>query len=589
MYSTEFNSLNKQQLQAVNFVTGPSIILAGAGSGKTRVLVYKVLNLIQTKRVSPKNIVMITFTNKAAGEMKKRILKWESRPLGFIGTFHSFCALFLRRNAQYSGIKSDFIIFDEDDKEGLIKSVLKDMDIRSLTLSYVLHTISIAKNQLVSPHTFTTYFPGYQNNCIAEVYAEYQKKLKQVNALDFDDLIMKTVETLQKEKIVHEYIQEQYTYLFVDEFQDTNYAQYILSKLLAERKKNITVVGDFSQSIYSWRGADVQNLEKFQRDFPEAKLFYLDQNYRSTKPILDFAHLVISKNSGHPVLHLRTNKKKGEEILIKEVDSGEEEAHFIVSEIERFRETFAYSDVAILYRINAQSRIFEEVFLQYDIPYLLIGGVRFYERKEIKDVLSYLRLVINPKNTLAQERLRKLGKKRWKSFQEKLLLIQKSMAKLTTVELIERIFSLSDYLTLYDQNDPEDYTRLENIKELKSVAITHPNIHEFLQQIALVESEYSDGEKKKKGGDGVKLMTLHQAKGLEFPVVFLVGVEEGILPYSKSIEDQYQLEEERRLMYVGITRAKERLYITHSRRRFIFGRLIQSIPSRFIAEEDIEW
>lgn len=589
MRKIEFNTLNKAQLQAVSHTTGPSIVLAGAGSGKTRVLVSKALYLITQEKIFPDEIVMITFTNKAAAEMKKRIEKAGHGRLGFVGTFHSFCASLLRKYAGRLGYGPDFVIFDDDDREALLKQIIKEKDIERMTASYLSHLISAAKNQLISPDKFTTFFPQERAAQVAQIYSIYQARLKKNNAFDFDDLIMKVVELLRIDAEVRSLIHKKYTQILIDEFQDTNYAQYSLARLLSEESMDITVVGDFSQSIYSWRGADIANLEKFQTDFPNAAVFELEQNYRSTPPILDFAYTVISKNNGHPILKLFTEKNGGEDIAIKQMQNEEEEALFVVAEIERLQDTYDYKDFAVLYRINAQSRALEEALLQYGLPYMLIGGIRFYERKEIKDILSYMRLIINPDNEVAQERIMKLGKRKWSEFMEKSKSIRDGVEKKDTEGLMEEIFSATNYLALYNEKDPEEYSRLENIKELKSVANSYPNINDFLEQIALVESEYSEGEKKKKGEDGVRMMTLHQAKGLEFPVVFMVGVEEGILPHSRSVMDHFKLEEERRLMYVGVTRAKERLFITHARRRFLFGRRIESAPSRFIAEENEEW
>jgi DNA helicase-2/ATP-dependent DNA helicase PcrA len=589
MHKVEFNSLNPEQLAAVSYTDGPSVVLAGAGSGKTRVLIYKVLYLITKKHIPPNEIVMITFTNKAAAEMKKRIEKAGYGRLGFVGTFHSFCASLLRRYAGRLGYGPDFVIFDDDDQTSLFKTIIKEQDIERMTASYLSHLISAAKNQLITPDKFVTFFPGEKAHEVAKIYATYQARLKKNNAFDFDDLIMKVVELFRKDDEVRALLHEKYTQILIDEFQDTNYAQYSLARLLSEESMDITVVGDFSQSIYSWRGADIRNLEKFQEDFSNAKIFELEQNYRSTPPILDFAYNVISKNNGHPILKLFTDKNGGEDIKIKQMQNEEEEALFVVAEIERLQDKYDYKDFAVLYRINAQSRALEEALLQYGLPYMLIGGIRFYERKEIKDILSYMRLVINPDNEVAQERIMKLGKRKWGEFVERAEAIRKDLDKKDTEGLMEEIFSATNYLALYSERDPDEYSRLENIKELKSVANSYPNINDFLEQIALVESEYSEGEKKRKGEDGVRLMTLHQAKGLEFPVVFMVGVEEGILPHSRSTFDHFQLEEERRLMYVGVTRAKERLILTHARRRFLFGRRMESAPSRFIAEENEEW
>jgi len=583
-----FNGLNPQQKEAVSYAVGSSIILAGAGSGKTRVLIYKVVNLIKNHHVLPSSIVMITFTNKAAAEMRERIEKQipKEERLGFIGTFHSFCARLLRIDGEKIGIERNYNIFDESDQLHIIKMILKEKDISKFTPSYYLNRISSCKNQMIPPEKFLEIFSDYVAPETFTVYKEYQKELKDNKALDFDDLLIKAIELLTFNQIVREKYQNKYRFFLVDEFQDTNLVQYQLTKLLADKYKNITVVGDFSQSIYSWRGADIGNLEKLQKDFPNCKVFHLETNYRSTQTILDFAYSVITKNRTHPVLHLKTKNDKGEEILFLEVDNEQDEAIFVAEEIQKLSLLHDPSQIAVLYRTNAQSRIMEEALLHYGIPYLLVGGTRFYERKEIKDVLAYLRLLINPQEKVAKERLQKLGKTRWKNFQEAHGQLAEEQSKFTTEELIEKVFQATKYLELYNPKDEEDYNRLENIRELKSVAIRFPNLVDFLEQVALVESEYFENEKKSGKKDGVRLMTLHQAKGLEFDCVFIAGVEEGILPHSRSSDDHFQIEEERRLFYVGITRARQKLYITNARRRFIFGRRNYAMKSRFLMDDD---
>ncbi len=581
------DSLNKKQKQAVMHTDGPAVILAGAGSGKTRVLIHKVLYLIE-KGVDPKSIVMITFTNKAAQEMKERIRKFLGKEavLGYVGTFHSFCCMLLRREGHNLGIESNFSIYDDDDQLTIIKNILKKKENKRLTPSFVQYRISAAKNQLVTPGRYLEFFSEYTAPAVAEVYTEYQKELIKNQAVDFDDLIMYVVTLFTQHQPVLEKYQERYKYLLVDEFQDTNYAQYALTKLLAAKFQNVTVVGDFSQSIYSWRGADIRNLEKFKEDFPDTKEYYLEENYRSTQNILDFAFDVIEKNQTHPVLKLYTTNDSGEEIEINECENEQDEAVFISNEIKKLARNGSYMDCAVLYRTNAQSRVIEEAFLHFGIPYTLVGGTRFYERKEVKDILSYLRLFANPQDEVARERIIKIGKRRWDNFKLFYMETKENYSNIPTVELIESIFKATGYLDLYNADDPEDYSKLENIKELKSVAVRFPNILDFLEQVALVESEYSEGEKK--GGrnrNGVRLMTLHQAKGLEFPYVFISGVEEGILPHIRSLQDLFQLEEERRLFYVGITRAQKRLYITYTLRRFIFGRRNDSRKSRFLGGE----
>lgn len=584
-----FKELNIEQKNAALHINGPSVILAGAGSGKTRVLVYKVLNLILYHNTSPSLIIMITFTNKAASEMKTRINMYlqnrEKSSLGFVGTFHSFCAYILRKSGHNIGINNNFIIYDNNDSINLIKKILKENNTERITPSYVLNKISSAKGQLIDYKRYGDVFGDYNAEEIAEIYLKYEKQKQKNNALDFDDLIMKTVQLFIKKNLVLEKYQKKFKYILVDEFQDTNYSQYTLTRLLGEKYQNVTVVGDFSQSIYSWRGADIRNLEKFNEDFPESKTFSLVQNYRSTQNILDFAHSIISKNETHPVLDLFTENKKGEDVEIHESENEEYETLYIVSEINNLKQKLQLNSFAVLYRTNAQSRIIEESFLHYGIPYVLIGGTRFYERREIKDILSYLRLFINPKDELAKDRIIKLGKRRWEKFSKFYKKTKKQVFKIPTVELMEQIFQETGYIQKYNSDNQEDYARLENINELKSVAMSFSQVDKFLEQVALVESEYFEGEKQ--GKDGVRLMTLHQAKGLEFPVVFIAGVEEGILPHARSIEDYFQLEEERRLFYVGVTRAQKKLYITYAKKRFIFGKRGITERSRFLEEKDM--
>lgn len=589
-----FKQLNKQQKAAVEHAKGPSIILAGAGSGKTRVLVSKVLYLILKKKVDPQSIIMITFTNKAANEMKQRISKAlgsvNGGHIGSVGTFHSFCVRVLRHQAHRLGLERQFSIYDADDQMSILRKVIKKLDIKKYSPSYYSNRISAAKNLLIGPSRYLEVFADYSAPVVSQVYEEYQRELIKSKALDFDDLILKTVELFTTHPDVLEQYHERFQHILIDEFQDTNFAQYALSRLLGKKYHNITVVGDFSQSIYSWRGADIKNLEKFQQDFPETKLFYLEQNYRSTQTILDFAYEVISKNQTHPILQLHTVNEKGEEITYYEADNEEDEARYLSNQILMLQDGAPHSDFAVLYRTNAQSRAIEESFLHYSIPYTLYGGVRFYERKEIKDILSYLRLLVNPEDEMAADRIRKLGKKYWNRFKIFYQQAKPSIEEVTTPDMMDALFRETGYLELYNPDDQEDYSRLENIKELKSVAMNFPNMVEFLEQVALVESEYFEGEKKNKNRDGVRLMTMHQAKGLEFPYVFIVGVEEGILPHSRSVDDVFQLEEERRLFYVAVTRAREKLFITHAKRRFIFGRRIEAVKSRFIGGgEDERW
>ncbi len=589
MSNSLFNGLNNQQQEAIEKAQGPSIILAGAGSGKTRVLVYKVLNLILNHKVSPFSIIMITFTNKAANEMKERILNKlpaKNKSLGYVGTFHSFCAKILRISGKRIGVDKNFLIYDESDQLDLIKLIMKEKGQKKFSPSFYLNRISAAKNELISPSEYLKLFSDHFAFEVTEIYKQYQQELAKNKALDFDDLLVKAIELFTSDVEVLNRYQQLYQYLLVDEFQDTNFAQYQLTKLLASKNKNITVVGDFSQSIYSWRGADPGNLAKFQQDFPHTEIFYLETNYRSSQNILDFAYKIISKNTTHPILHLMTNNQRGEEVIFYEANNEQEETIYVCEQVMKMKDEMDYSSIGILYRTNAQSRIMEEALLHFSIPYVLVGGTRFYERKEIKDVLAYLRLLINPADKVSLGRVTKIGKKRLEQFKQLSKQVSGNLSQSTTEDLIEQIFQTTKYLELYNANAQEDYARLENIKELKSVAVRFPQLGEFLEQVALVESEYSEDEKRHKSGEGVKLMTLHQAKGLEFDAIFIIGVEEGILPHSRSTEDQHQLEEERRLFYVGITRARHKLYITYTRKRFIFGRRNYALKSRFIMDDD---
>lgn len=578
----DFKQLNKEQIEAVKHIEKPSLILAGAGSGKTRVLTYKVLNLIKNHQINPRNILMITFTNKAAAEMKKRV----KCDLGFIGTFHSFCVSILRRDGKRIKIPQDFIIYDERDQQNLIAEILGKLELpQKYSPSYILNKISSAKNQLIGEKEYEKLFDDYTSEIISNIYNRYQKALQKNKALDFDDLIFKAVVLFKKHPETLEKYQEIFKYIFVDEFQDTNFAQYILVKLLGAKYQNVTVVGDFSQSIYSWRGAEIRNLEKFKEDFSAVKTFYLEQNYRSTQSILNFAYEIISQNQTHPVLKLFTKNIKGDDIIIQELTDEQEEGIFIASQIQKLLESdnsIDFKSIAVFYRINAQSRVIEETFLKFGIPYILVGGTKFYERKEIKDILSYIRLIVNPYDEISLARILKIGKRRFAYFKELLSEIKDKKENIPTVEIIDRILKKTKYLEFFNEKEAEDAARLENIKELKSVAGIFPHIHEFLERVTLVESEYSQSEKRQKNNQGIYMMTLHQAKGLEFPYVFIIGVEDGILPHSRSFYDMFNLEEERRLFYVGITRAKEKLYLTHVKKRFLFGRSSESLISRFL-------
>lgn len=573
--------LNSSQQAAVRCLDKCSLILAGAGSGKTRVLTHKVLHIIQSLKVNPKKILMITFTNKAAAEMKRRV----KQNLGFIGTFHALCVRILRIDGQLIDLSKDFVIYDQSDQQDVVKEILKQKNhFQKYTPSYFLNRISYAKNQLIEHKDYPNVFKDYSNEIISEVYQAYQKTLKKNKAVDFDDLIMQTAFLFQKHPQVLEKWQACFPYILVDEFQDTNYAQYMLVKYLGKKYKKVTVVGDFSQSIYSWRGAEIKNLEKFQKDFPETQTFYLEQNYRSTQNILDFAYQIISQNQTHPVLQLFTQNQIGEKVRIEVLDNEQYEALYVADEIQKLKEVDHNLSTAVLYRTNAQSRVIEEAFLHLGLPYVLIGGTRFYERKEIRDILSFTRLIVNPDDAISQKRVLKVGKKRSEAFFKFVLTIHDRKLNLSTIEIIDQILATTSYLQLFSDTDTEDISRLENIKELRSVAVNFPNIQQFLEQVALVESEYFENEKKQKEKNVVQMMTLHQAKGLEFSYVFIVGVEDGLLPHSKAFYDQFNLEEECRLFYVGATRAQKKLYLTYVKKRFIFGKRNHAIPSRFLTQ-----
>lgn len=594
------NDLNRQQQEAVIQTNGPVLILAGAGSGKTRVLTYRVAYLIAKKQESPQSILMLTFTNKAANEMKGRITELISpnSSLPFAGTFHALCVKILRRDGIHIGIPPNFLIYDEQDQVDLVKQVMKELDIstKNFHAGAILHTISGAKNELIGHTEYAQYARGYFQETVTRVYVAYQAKMHENEALDFDDLLNKTVTLFEKHPEILGRYQENYHYVLVDEYQDTNRAQYVLSKQLSARWRNICVVGDASQSIYRWRGADFRNITNFKTDFPDAREFHLEQNYRSTQTILDSAFGVIAKNTSHPILKLWTNKSHGEKITLYEARSEHDEASFLVQTI--LQSGRLLTDFAILYRTNAQSRVLEEAFLHTGIPYVLVGGTRFYERKEIKDVLAYLRLLANPKDTVSYKRIEKLGKGRLDRFLEftKRTSTDRKLISFSTLELLDKVLDVTRYLELYDANSEEEAYRLENIKELRSVATEFPVLREFLETVALMETQEKRISKQNvdsnppTGGRGaVTFTTIHAAKGLEFPIVCIIGMEEGLFPHSRSLTDREELEEERRLCYVAVTRAKEKLYLTYANRRLYFGTRTQNMISRFISDipEDI--
>ncbi|OGG00239.1 hypothetical protein A2Y99_03485 [Candidatus Gottesmanbacteria bacterium RBG_13_37_7] len=601
------NNLNNIQQEAVKHISGPVLILAGAGSGKTRVLTYKAVYLLLDKHVSPQNILMVTFTNKAAEEMKRRICQLVNlfslnkkvqtifeqmdRKIPFAGTFHSFCAKILRINGSILHINPNYVIYDDQDKKEAIKDCLKmfGLDEKKYNPSSLSRIISNAKNELISPLEYLNIARGSFQETAAKIFLKYQRLLKDNNALDFDDLIGKTVELLLTDREIASYYQNLYQYILVDEYQDTNHAQYMLTKLLAKKWKNLCVVGDASQSIYNFRGADYRNILNFKKDYPEVKVFNLEQNYRSSQNILDAAYSIISKNKSHPILKLWTENKTGENILVYEAENELNEAKFILNEIVKNisdDSSIRFRDFALLYRTNAQSRIIEEVFLHASIPYILVGGVRFYERKEIKDVLSYLRLVYNPQDKISYKRIEKLGKKRFLKYLQYVSENKKDLekGKVTTLQILDSLLKQTGYLEKYDPHSPEDSVRLENIMELRSVATLHPKLNDFLENVSLVEQEYLPSGKGRNSSekDAVSLMTIHAAKGLEFNCVFLLGMEEGLFPHARSLLDPTSLEEERRLCYVGITRAMKKLYLSYAKRRLYFGQINTNQTSRFV-------
>lgn len=580
-------NLNKDQIEAVTYEGGPLLILAGAGSGKTRVLTHRVAYFISEDKIKAQQALLLTFTNKAANEMKERIASITDGGAPYAGTFHSFSAKLLRIDGKYIGIPPNFIIFDENDQKDAVKQILQELNLplESYNPSSILNDISEAKNQMLTPTQYAEISSGKWGESIFKIYLGYEKLLRESGALDFDDLLLFGVKLFKENSNILAKWQERLTHIFVDEWQDTNKIQYILTNLLVGERKNITAVGDASQSIYSWRHADYRNINYLIRDFPSTKVINLEQNYRSTQNILDAANSVISKNTSHPILKLWTQNPFGEKIRLYEARNGFDEASFLVGEIESLNlNGYSYSDIAILYRTNAQSRVIEEALLHSGVPYVLVGGTRFYDRKEIKDVLSFLKIIANPKDKVSKKRVEKLGKRRLERFQE-LQQTTHNSPQTTTLDLLDLVLQKTDYLNLFQKESEENLARLENIKELRSVATEFPNIHEFLENVALMEKDAPRPQTPERSDGGqVTLMTLHSAKGLEFPIVFMVGMEEGLFPHSRSLHDAGQLEEERRLAYVGITRAKQILYLTYASRRLYFGEKVANPPSRFILE-----
>ncbi len=556
------------------------MVLAGAGSGKTKVLTTRAVWLIEEKKLDPEQLLLVTFTNKAAGEMRERVEQISGRYLPHAGTFHSFCAKLLRRHAPEVGLSHDFSIYDSDDQLSLIKRIYKEkgFDNKRYNIKAIKAEISKAKNEILGVKKYAELAYGDYQEHAARVYKLYENALSQAEAVDFDDLLLKTIELFKKNPNVLTRYQNQFLHVLVDEYQDTNTIQYFLTKNLAKPQQNLFVVGDFSQSIYAWRGANYKNMLSLKDDYPDMTEYRLEQNYRSTQSILDTATHIISQNTKHPILSLWTESVGSEPAKVIEAVDGRAEAEQIMREITNLN--VALNEIAILYRTNAQSRAFEEACLSYGISYRLIGGFKFYERREVKDALAMLRLLSNPKDTVSFARVEKLGKRRLRS-----LLDYRDKdfdPELSPAEILQAALKASKYEEKFDSKDPDDIARLENIQELLAVSHNFDTVTEFLENVALVQDSYFGDHFEKKDELRLTLMSLHAAKGLEFSAIFMVGMEEGLLPHSRSLMDAEQIEEERRLCYVGVTRAKKHLYFSYARKRFVYGSSQFNTVSRFL-------
>lgn len=629
-----FDTLNDRQCEAVKHTEGPLLITAGAGSGKTKVLTCRIAHLLELG-VAPYRILAITFTNKAAKEMKERVTNLVGAQADsiWLSTFHSFCAKLLRFEVDgFHGYTRNFTIYDSSDQLVLVKDCLKklNLDDKQFTPRSVLGTISSAKNVLMDAKAFAAKTSDFYEQKVADVYALYQEKLRENNAVDFDDLLFLAVRLLQENEEVREKYQSRFQYILVDEYQDTNHAQYALTKILAARWRNICVVGDADQSIYAWRGADIRNIIDFTRDYPDAASIKLEQNYRSTKTILHAANAVIDNNESRPKKTLWTENPTGNKIIHYQAQTEHDEADYIAGVIYNRHEIShePYGDMAILFRTNAQSRVLEEKLMRYAIPYTMVGGTKFYDRKEIKDVLAYLRLLYNPEDSLSLTRIinvpkRNIGATTMEhvaayaeaqgislfealSSTDEIPVTKRAKASLENfaamifdllndiegkdvLSLIETVIKQTGYGDMLDkeaEHDPQGESRKENVGEFLSVAKDYMdsnpegNLQDFLENVALV----SDVDDFESSDSKVTLMTLHAAKGLEFPVVFLTGLDEGLFPHSRTLMDPAQVEEERRLAYVGITRAERQLYVTNAVTRTMYGRISAYMPSRFLAE-----
>lgn len=639
------NNLNDKQIEAVTHFKGPILVISGPGSGKTRVLTHRVAYLIEEFSVNPWNILAVTFTNKAANEMKERISKLlkkdslgfegnfsdlrDDRNLPTVGTFHSVCVRILRKNLHLLDYENSFVIYDDADQQILIKRVMKELNIpdKQFNPRAILGHISNAKNQLIGYKEYRKYANSHFTEKVAEIYEPYQKALVKNNALDFDDIIMKTCELFRKHSDVLDYYQEKFKFILVDEYQDTNHAQYVLINLLADKYRNLCVIGDEDQSIYSWRGATIQNILDFEKDNKDAKIVKLEQSYRSTQTILDAASAIIEPNKHRKEKKLWTERPKGEKIQIRLAENERHESDMIANEvlnILRSYESPSYKDFVVLYRTNAQSRVLEEVFLKYGLPYKIVGGIRFYDRKEVKDILAYLRVIQNPNDSVSLLRIinvppRKIGAKTIETVQnyagrhglsffkamceassipdlssgkadeiEKFANLMKKLSKANSEYpasgVIKHAFEVSGYKKFLDDGSVEGESRIENIHELLNVASKYDKLEPltslsiFLEEISLI----SDIDSLETSDNAVTLMTMHSAKGLEFPHVFIVGMEDGLFPHSRSMLEPLEMEEERRLMYVAVTRAMEKLYLLHARERMLYGEYRSNSPSQFL-------
>jgi len=629
--------LNPPQREAVQATEGPLLIMAGAGSGKTRVLTHRIAYLIEKRRVAPWSILAITFTNKAAREMQQRVAALVG-PTGqdiWVSTFHSMCVRILRKDISRIGFTSNFSILDSADQLSVIRNCMKDMNIdtKKFEPKAVQARISGAKNELLTPDRFENKIGDYFDDIAAKVYKSYQKRLKSNNSLDFDDLIMTTIQLFKDEPDVLNFYQNKFRYLHVDEYQDTNKAQYMLCRMLADKHHNICVVGDSDQSIYGWRGADISNILNFEEDYPEARTIMLEQNYRSSSNILNAANAVIKLNTSRKPKKLWTDRGEGDLIKVYQADSEHEEGYYVTAEIRKnVNSGRKYGQHAILYRTNAQSRVIEETLIKSDIPYQIVGGIKFYDRKEIKDILAYLRLISNPDDDLSLQRIVNVPKRGigdttvarlaeqagergisiyalldeldWldvtgrarnalKEFRDMVENLTRMVEYLSVTELTEKLLEMSAYREeLHRENTLESQARIENIDEFLSVTQEFEKRNDdkslvaFLTDLALIADIDSMNKDEPEGGvkDAVVLMTMHSAKGLEFPIVFIIGMEEGVFPHSRVLMDDQELEEERRLAYVGITRAEEQLFLTCARMRTLFGRTNSNMPSRFLKE-----